>query len=460
MKTDPLQILQEYVSYASVSTDPAYAEGMEGARAFVCRCLVELGFAVETVKTALHPIILAERRGHPQAPHIIVYGHYDVQPADPFELWETPAFEAHCRNGRIYARGAADNKGPVSIQFAALARILTAEADFPLNITYLIEGEEEMGSPSFPKFLQDYAERLSAAGLVVLSDTGIPNTRQMVITTGLRGLCSLEVEVIGPQSDLHSGIHGGAIRNPISALAELLAGLHTADGRVAIPGFYDAVVEPQKWERDELKKLPTSEDEYQQFLGIPAFHPASGYSPFEAVRFGPTVEFNGIGGGYQGVGSKTIIPSRAFAKITCRLVPNQRPEVILALVEKTLQERCPQGVRVKVKLGEGGPPYRIVPPGRADTPADQTEAVRWAFTAAESAIQEVFGVETIYLREGGSVPIIAQIKEKTGLDSLMLGIFAPEDNLHAPNESFDIAFMERATQVYTAFFKKLAKAKE
>lgn len=458
MQTDPLKILEAYARFPSVSTDPAYAEGMEGARAFVCEQLAALGFSVESVKTPLHPIILAERKGAANAPHVVVYGHYDVQPADPFELWETPPFEPTVRNARVYARGAADNKGPVSVQLAALARILGSEPDFPLNITYLIEGEEEMGSPSFPAFLETYASRLREADLVVLSDTGIPSTDRMVITTGLRGLCALELEVLGPRSDLHSGVHGGAVRNPATALAELLASLHDTDGRVNIPGFYDAVIEPEVWEREELKRMPLDEAAYQQFLGVPHFWTAKGYSPFEAVRFAPTLECNGLGGGYQGAGSKTIIPSRAFAKLTCRLVPNQQPEEIMRLLRETLQARCPAGVRLKITDGDGGPPYHVVPPGKPNTPADQPEAVRRAFESAEDAIASVFTHQPIYLREGGSVPIIAQIKEATGLDSLMLGIFAPEDNLHAPNESFELAFMEKATQVYERFFRTMAHA--
>lgn len=455
METDPLEILNEYIRHASVSTDPAYALGMEGARAYSCACLTNLGFSVETVQTKLHPIILAERKGDPDAPHIVIYGHYDVQPADPFELWESEPFVPTVRDGRLYGRGAADNKGPVAVQLAALARVFLENPNFPLNITYLIEGEEEMGSPSFPEFLEHYADRLKQADLVVLSDTGIPNHEQMVITTGLRGLCSLEVKLKGPNSDLHSGIYGGAVRNPLSALAEIVAGLHDADGRVTVEGFYDDVVEPAQWERDELLKMPFDEKAYQSFLGLPALCPPKGYNAFEAVRFMPTLEFNGMGGGYQGVGSKTIIPSEAFVKITCRLVPHQDPDKIIALVKAAIEARCPKGVTLEVIVREGGPAYHVIAPNRPNTPDDQSEALKHAFTAAEKAMQQTFGAEPIYLREGGSVPIIAQIKEATGLDSLMIGIFAPEDNLHAPNESFDIAFMEKATETYAAFFRGL-----
>lgn len=458
MQTDPLKLLEEYVRFPSVSTDPAYHEGMEGARAYASDALKALGFDVEVVTTTLHPILLAERKGRPGAPHLLFYAHYDVQPADPFERWESPPFEPTIRNGRLYARGAADNKGPLCVQLAALARLFKEQPDCPLNLTFLIEGEEETGSPSFPVFLEHYAERLKQADLLIFSDTATPRTDQMVITTGLRGLCSLEIEVNGPANDLHSGIHGGAIRNPIDALAELLSHLHDQHGTVTIPGFYDDVAEIEKWERDELEKLPFDEAAYQSFLDVPAFHPPKGYTALEAVRFGPTLEFNGIGGGYQGIGTKTVIPSHAFAKLTCRLVPNQRPERILELVCRYIEQHVPKGVRVTVRGRADGAPYRVVPPNRPDTPRDQSLVMRQTFEIAEAAIEGVFGKSPLYLREGGSVPIISQIKERTGLDALMLGIFSPEDNLHAPNESFELAFMEKATQVYTRLLSDLATA--
>jgi len=453
---DPEKLLMDYVRFPSVSTDPAFKAGLDGAREFACGVLAGLGFRVEVVPTALHPIILAERGGDPNWPHVIIYGHYDVQPPDPLDKWTTPAFEPVVRGRRLYARGAADNKGPQAVQFGALARVLGENPDLPLRITFLIEGEEEIGSPSFPEFLKKYRDRLREANLVILSDTGSPSPEQIVITTGLRGLTGLEVTVTGPRTDLHSGIHGGALLNPIQAVCELCAGLHAPDGRVNIPGFYDDVREPAQWERDELAKYPRTLENYKEFLGVTNFYTAPGYSALEAVRFGPTLDFNGIGGGYQGEGSKTVIPSKAFAKITMRLVPDQKAEVIRDLLEKTLRHRCPSGVTLEFGVKEGGSPYAVVPPGRPNTPGDQSPVLARAFASADAAITECFGRKPLYLREGGSVPIIGQIKQSTGLDSLMIGLFTPEDNLHAPDESFSLDILEKGVATYAKLLKGLA----
>jgi acetylornithine deacetylase/succinyl-diaminopimelate desuccinylase-like protein len=453
---DPVQFLTDYVRFPSVSTDSSYHTGLDGARGFACHALESLGFKVEVIPTALHPIILAERGGDESWPHVIIYGHYDVQPADPLNKWTSPAFEPVIRGRRLYARGAADNKGPQAVQFGALAQVLAENPNLPLRITFLIEGEEEIGSPSFPEFLKKHRDRLREADLVILSDTGSPSPEQIVITTGLRGLTGLEMTLIGPRTDLHSGIHGGAVLNPIQALCEICASLHAPDGRVNIPGFYDDVREPSQWERDELAKYPRTLEDYKQFLGVNSFYTAPGYTALEAVRFGPTLDFNGIGGGYQGEGSKTVIPSRAFAKITMRLVPDQKAEVIRDLLEKTLLHRCPPGARLEFSVKEGGSPYAVIPPGRPNTPADQSPVLARAFQAADAAITECFGKKPLYLREGGSVPIIGQIKQQTGLDSLMIGLFTPEDNLHAPDESFSLDILERGVATYAKLLKGLA----
>lgn len=439
---DPLAALKEYIRFPSVSADPAYHEGMNGARDHVCYLLEQAGMAVEVVNTPLHPIILGRREGDPSWPHVIIYGHYDVQPPDPVELWTSPPFEPMVRGERLYGRGAADNKGPLIVHLAAVSQLLAERPDLPLRITFLIEGEEEMGSPSFQPFLDSYKDKI-AADFVLLSDTGSPREDQIVITTALRGIIGLEVEVTGPKGDLHSGIHGGAILNPIQALTEICASLHTADGRVNVPGFYDDVLEVEPWEREELARLETSEEDYAAFLGIDQFYTPEGFTPFEAVRFQPTLEFNGIGGGYQGEGSKTVIPSKARVKITCRLVANQDPETVKHAVVQAIRERSPKGVKVDIKTSHGGVPYLVVPPGRPNTPEDQEPVLGRAFRAAEQAITENFGKRPLYLREGGSVPIIADIKRTWGLDSLMIGLFLPEDNLHAPDESFHLGVMAR-----------------
>lgn len=453
---DPIQTLKEYIQFASVSTDPAYAEGMSGAREYAINLLKGLGFEVEVVETDLHPILLADRIGNPDWPHIVMYGHYDVQPADPFELWTSGAFEPEIRDGRLYGRGAADNKGPTIVHMAALSRVLAEYPDLPLNITYVIEGEEEIGSPSMSKFFDAYAERLSQADFMLVSDTGSPNTEQIVITTALRGLVDLEIQLRGAKVDLHSGIHGGAVYNPLQALMEICASLHNPDGSVNVPGFYDGVLPIHDWERAELARYPETESSYKELLDVPAFYPANGLTPLEAVRFGPTLEFNGIGGGYQGQGSKTVIPSEAFAKITCRLVSNQDPIHVQEALIAAIKARCPEGVQLSVRTGGYAEAYLVVPPGRPNTPEDQPESLAKAFASADRAIESTFGSAPIYLREGGSIPVIADFNKRAGLDALMIGLFTPLDNLHAPDEGFDLQLMERAIGAFEDIFKGIA----
>ncbi len=453
---DPVEKLKEYVRCPSVSADPQFAQGMQQAREFIAGLLRDIGFAVEVVATPMHPLVLATRGGDPSWPHVVIYGHYDVQPADPLALWNSPPFEPELRGNRIYGRGTADNKGPLLVHVAAVAKLLEAEPDLPLRLTFLIEGEEEIGSPSFLPFLENYRDRL-AADFVFLSDTGSPREDQLVVTCGLRGLVTFEIELTGPSGDLHSGLHGGALMNPLQALAELCASLHTPDGKVNIPGFYDEVAPVEDWEREELKKLGTTEEEYRKFLGIPAFHGHPDCSPLEAVRFQPTLEFNGLGGGYQGVGSKTVIPSKAMAKISCRLVPDQDPEVIKRRVYDAIEARCPKGVTLRLVDGHNAIPYVAIPPGRPNTPASQSPALARAFRATDAAVTEVFGKAPLYLREGGSVPIIGDIKRVLGLDSLLLGLFLPEDNLHAPNESFHLGVMEKAIRASEKILRAIAR---
>ncbi len=440
---DPVEKLQEFIRFPSVSADSKFAAGMQGAQAFVAELLGSMGFSVEVAKTELHPLIVAQRGGDASWPHVVIYGHYDVQPADPLNLWQTPPFEPTIRGRRIYGRGAADNKGPLMANIAAVAELLEARPDVPLRITFLIEGEEEMGSPSFPEFLTRYRDKLGKADFVYLCDTALPSPDQVVITCGLRGLTLFDLHVTTAKGDLHSGLHGGVLHNPIQALAEIIATLHDADGRVNVPGFYDDVLDVEPWEREELRKFGGDAKAYKEFLGIEDFHIPPGFTPFEAVRFQPTLEFNGIGGGYQGEGTKTVIPSTAFVKISCRLVPNQKPDHIRGLVMAAIQARAPRGVRIHFVEQHKGEPYVVVPPGRSNTPPSQSPVLARAFRAADAAVTKIWGRPPLYLREGGSVPIIAEIKRVLGLDSVMIGLFLPEDNLHAPNESFNLDVMKK-----------------
>lgn len=454
---DPVEKLKEFIRHPSVSTDPKAREGMKGALEFVSDLLKSLGFSVDVVPTELHPIIFAQRGGEKHWPHVLIYGHYDVQPADPLNLWKTQAFEPTIVGNRIYGRGAADNKGPLMTIITAIGQLLEADPALPLRISFLIEGEEEIGSPSFPKFLERYASKLREADFVFLSDTALPNEQQVVLTSGLRGLALFDVHVTGPKGDLHSGLHGGVLRNPIQALAEILATLHTPEGKVNVPGFYDAVLDVHPWEREELKKLGADEKAYAEFLGIDTFYTTPGFSPFESLRFQPTLEINGIGGGYQGEGTKTVIPSKAFAKISCRLVPNQEPDKIKQLVMDAIRARAPKGVKIDFVDQHKGDPYIVVPPDRSNTPKDQSPVLARAFRATHQAVSEVWGRPPLYLREGGSVPIIADIKRVTGLDSVMMGLFLPEDNLHAPNESFNLEVMKKGTETTRRMLAALAK---
>lgn len=456
---DPVKVLADYIAHPSISTDPTAQAGMVGARDFVAALLRdEVGCEVEIIDTPLHPVVLAHRAGKPEWPHVVIYGHYDVQPADPLELWETPPFEGVLKDGRMYGRGAADNKGPQLVHIAAAARLLQRRPDLPLRLSFLIEGEEEIGSPSFADVLESHRERLQA-DMVLLSDNSSISPQDLVITTGIRGIVCLEVTLTGPRTDLHSGLHGGPVVNPVRALIELCASLHTTDGRVNIPGFYDDVIPPQDWEREELAQLGQTEEEYARQLGVSCFAPPAGITPFEATRFMPTLEYNGIKGGYQGEGSKTIIPSKASVKISCRLVANQEPSRIYDLVAYTLQQRCPRGVKLEITPQHNGRPYMVVPPHKPGAPADAPKALGDAFRAADATIRKLLGKPPRYLREGGSVPIIGDIRRVLGVDSLMLGMFTNESLLHAPNESFDLAMMETGMKVSEAILEAVADGK-
>jgi acetylornithine deacetylase/succinyl-diaminopimelate desuccinylase-like protein len=453
---DAIRVISEYVRFPSVSTDPAFADGMAGARDYAVKLLADTGLAIEVVTTQLHPIVLGRRSGPQEWPHVVLYGHYDVQPADPLDKWTTPPFEPHVRDGRLYARGAADNKGPHAIGVLGLRRLLRRRPNLPLRVTVVLEGEEEIGSPSFDDFLANHRAELRTADFVLLSDTGSPSVEQLVVTTGLRGICGFEVTLTGPRTDLHSGLHGGAVYNPIQALTEICASLHNADGSVNVPGFYDGVALPEQWEREELKKFPLTEEAYRKFLGVDALYAQPGVTPIEATRYAPTLEFNGIGGGYQGEGSKTVIPSTAFVKITCRLVPGQVAADITRKVTEAIRSRVPAGVKVDIRPMQSNNAYHVVPPGKPNTPPYQNPVLARAFDAAGEAVTKHFGRPPLFLREGGSVPIIGDIKRETGLDSLMLGLFTPESNLHAPDESIELAIIERGVAAYETLFEKIA----
>lgn len=452
---DPVEKLKEFVRFRSISADPHYGPELAGARSWLAGLFRDLGLKVQEVRTGGHPIILAERTGPKSWPCVVIYGHYDVQPADPLDLWKTPAFEPTVVGRRLYGRGAADNKGPLLAHVTAVARLLERRPDLPLRIKFVVEGEEEVGSPSFRGFLEKHRSKL-AADFVFFSDTGNPRPDQVVITTGLRGLLAFEVELTGPNSDLHSGFHGGVLRNPIQALTELCASLHHPDGSVAIPGFYKDVREVHAWEKAELKHLGTRASDYRKFLGINSFHTTKGCSPFEATRFLPTLEFNGISGGYQGAGPKTVIPSKAMVKISCRLVPDQTPDSVRKQVYAAIRKRCPKGCTLKITEHHHANAYVVVPPGRSNSPKKMPAALARGFELTDAAVKQAFGKRPLYLREGGTVGSIEAFKSVLGLDSIMLGLFLPEDNLHAPNESFDLDLFAKGSRVSETVLEGLA----
>jgi acetylornithine deacetylase/succinyl-diaminopimelate desuccinylase-like protein len=428
---------------------------MTAAREVLLKLFAEMKLETEIVKTPRHPVVIARRTGPEEWPHIIIYGHYDVQPPDPLDLWDSPAFEPTMRGTRLYGRGVADNKGPMMVHIAAAAQLLQENPDLPLRLTFLIEGEEEIGSPSLPMILESHAESLKG-DFIMLSDTLNPTDDQVAITTGLRGMVTLELEVSGPKSDLHSGMYGGAIYNPLQALVELCASLHDADGRINVPGFYDNIIAPEDWEKAELAKLPVDDAGLKEWAGVPGLRSPGQETGMEAIRFEPTLEFNGIGGGYQGKGDKTIIPSRGFVKISCRLVANQDPDDIRDKVIAALKERCPKEVRLIIKEGHDGPTYLVTPPGKPNTPARQNPHLARAFKACDAAVAEVFGKPPLYLREGGSIPIIGVMHNTLGTDCLMLGMGTSENNLHAPNESFDLTLLDKGIAVSKAVLNEVA----
>ena len=446
MILDPLTVLQDLVRFPSVSADSAFKQGLADTRDYLESNLQAIGFDVEVIKTPGQPIILSERLVDEAAPKVVIYGHYDVQPPDPLDLWKSEPFDPEIRDGRIYGRGAADNKGPVSVYLGAVSELLAENPDIALNIVFVLEGEEEIGSPSFVPVLNAYAERIKG-DFVFACDTGSLKPDQLTVTTGLRGISCIQVNLEGASQDLHSGLFGGAILNPIHALTDICHSLHNEDGSINVPGFYDSIDDTEQWERDELNRAGEDLDELKRFLGVNDFFPPPGLNASEAPRLAPTLEFNGIGGGYQGEGSKTVIPSKAFAKISCRLVANQNADRIQKLLIDTITARCPAQMKLSFEIEHNGNPYLVVPPGKTNTPADQNPVLAKAFLANERHGGELFGKRPVYLREGGSIPIIGDIKSILDMDTLLVGLYLPDDAMHAPNESFDLSMMSRGKEL-------------
>lgn len=434
-----LDELFELLRFPSVSADSKYKEDVLKTADYIAEKLTSAGAdKVEVCPTAGNPIVYGEKIIDPSQPTVLVYGHYDVQPPEPLELWHTPPFEPTVRDGKIFARGACDDKGQMYMHVKAF-EVMQNTGGLPCNIKFMIEGEEEVGSENLGLFVKANKEKL-AADVVLISDTAMISLEHPSLETGLRGLSYLEVEITGPNRDLHSGVYGGAVANPATILAKMITSLHDENNHITIPGFYDDVLELSKEEREALNKAPFDEAEYKRDLGIDELWGEKGYTTIERTGIRPTLEVNGIWGGYIGEGAKTVLPSKASAKISMRLVPNQQSAIITSLFQKHFESIAPKSVKVKVTPHHGGEP--------AVTPTDSV-----AYKAAEKAIEESFGKAPIPCRGGGSIPIVALFEKELGLKTVLMGFGLDSDNLHSPNEKYDIANYYKGIETIPLFHK-------
>jgi len=422
--------LCDYLRFPSVSAQPQHKKDMRACAGWLVDHCRRIGLDARLCPTAGHPIVVAKtpasaalRRGKPR-PHFLIYGHYDVQPPEPLELWKSPPFAPRIVGRSIYARGSMDNKGQNLAHLKAVEAYLQTGTPLPCDLTFVIEGEEEVGSANLAKFLKTRRAELRCDAVVV-SDTDMPGPKHPALTYSLRGIIAFEITVRGPSRDLHSGIFGGAVENPAMALARLLAQVRDASGRVTIPGFYDDIAPLSAYERKQFARLPIKDRDLQKLLGVKKLFGERGFTPTEQRSARPTFEINGLTSGYQGQGSKTIVPAWARAKITCRLVPNQRPAKIRELVCRYLEKICPPTVRLEIEAGHGAEAYLVSP-------------VSAQARAALRALEAAFGCQPVLMREGGSIPIVNDFKKILGADSLLLGLGLPDDNAHSPNEKFNL----------------------
>lgn len=443
-----LDSLIEYASFPSISAQPSHAKDVRACAEWIHRHCASIGLNSRLVETGGNPVVLATTRRMARGkqavkrPHYVLYGHYDVQPPEPLELWKTPPFKPVVRGGALYARGASDNKGQHLAHLNAVEAYLRTGTPLPCDVTFLIEGEEEVGSDSLPKVVKQWRKELACEAMVI-SDTGMPERGLPALTYSLRGIAALEIRLDGPNRDLHSGLYGGAVNNPAMALAQLLAQLRDDRGRVTIPGFYDGVRPLSAVERKHAKRLPTTPESLRKMLGVPALFGEKGFTEYEQRTARPTFEINGLTSGYQGAGSKTIVPSWASAKITMRLVPGQKPAHLIEAVSRHLRKICPPSVRLTLSKGHGGEPYQVDPTG----PQSQ---------ACLRALEAAFGRAPVLLREGGSIPIVNTFSRELGVDVLLLGLALPDDNLHSPNEKFDLDNYTRGSVMSAHLWAELA----
>ncbi len=439
-----LEALKALVRIPSISTDPQAKPDVQRAAEWVAQQLRALGMdKVQIFPTAGHPVVFGElMTAGAGKPTVLVYGHYDVQPPEPLELWHSPAFEPTVRGDNLYGRGASDMKGQVIVALKAVESLVRS-GGLPVNVKFLVEGEEEVGSPNLDAFIAGHTQLL-ASDFAVNPDTGMIGAEIPTITYGLRGLAYFEIRLTGPEHDLHSGIFGGAVHNPAQVLCELVAGMHDAQGRITLPGFYDPVVPLEDEERQELARLPVNDTFFKQQTGVPELYGEAGYTSVERVGGRPTLEVNGLLSGYTGEGSKTVLPAKAMAKISMRLVPNQRPEEVEQQLRQYLQARVPATVRWELIKHAGGTP-------------SITDRHMPAVTALAQALEETWGKRPVYKREGGSVPVVAQMCDRLGIESVLTGFGLPEDNVHAPNEKLHLPTFYRGIDAMIRFFTHLGE---
>jgi succinyl-diaminopimelate desuccinylase len=435
--------LCDFLRIPSVSADPARRGDMRRAAEWVAEKFRGMKLATEIIPTAGHPMVYAESAALPDAPTALVYGHYDVQPPDPLDKWTTPPFEPSCRNGNVYARGATDDKGQMLTHLKGVEAWMAVEGRLPLNVKFIIEGEEEVGSAGLEKFLVEQPKKL-AADCVVISDGGQFAPGIPAINYGLRGIAYFELLVHGPNRDLHSGSFGGSVTNPANALAKILAGLIDAEGRVTIPGFYDDVAPLTDRERKEMAALPFDEREYFAGIGVNGAVGEIGYTALERRWARPTFDVSGLWSGYQGEGAKTVLPAMAGAKFSFRLVPNQDPAKITAGLKTRLAELTPPGVRLEL-IEHHGAPGVLVP---LESPY---------VAAAARAIEHAFGRPPVFTREGGSIPIVTAFHQRLGADALLIGWGQDDDNTHSPNEKFCLADFHRGIKASARLWAEMTK---
>jgi acetylornithine deacetylase/succinyl-diaminopimelate desuccinylase-like protein len=435
--------LSDFLRIPSISSLSEHADDVKGAAEWVAQRLRKAGMeAVEVMPTGGHPVVYGQWLNAPGQPTVLIYGHFDVQPADPLELWTTPPFEPEVRDGRIYARGASDNKGNMFIPIIAVEALLRTAGNLPLNVKFLFEGQEEIGSPQLPEFLKSKREVLTC-DFILNADSGQWSEDQPSLLTSLRGLCGLQVDVTGANSDLHSGIYGGAVQNPIHALIQILNSMRGSDGHILIEGFYDSVRVLSDAEKAQIDSIPFDQSEFMNRVGVSELFGEAGFSNPERLWTRPTLELNGIWGGFQGEGLKTVLPSKAHAKITCRLVADQDPEHINGLIEAHIRKNTPPGVKIDLTPVESSANPYVMP---ADLPGS---------LAAIEVLSELYGKKPLLVREGGSVPILSIFLQHLGTYATCFGFAMNDEKFHAPNEFFRLKSFELGQRAYCKILQRL-----